>query len=276
MKTSPVISKMILMQLLVFIVFTSADASAPTLDDLTHINCTTSAPNLCVPYGVCCSNSEFCHAGMCETCFTREVLALPDQDKLEWCRDLGQFDGSLMRHHTCRLACQGLFTSAQLAVCNLPTDTSTPGLGRHQGDSPVERENPILIFIAVIVSATLCLGIVLIALTAFRGVSIKKERDTKVARSNTENNDSEDESDDGKHSEKERACNVKKRVKNNSNYEWIDEKDVESSANKRKSMRNAAIEDMTESTRGNISMENVSSDRIGNIHERDTRNGDDD
>ncbi len=76
----------------------------PTLQILREIVCPTNHPAICLPYGACCRLSEFCHFGMCESCFPLDV---PPEHRLEWCR---HSNVSSMRHHTCRLACHDIFS----------------------------------------------------------------------------------------------------------------------------------------------------------------------
>ncbi|CAL1544385.1 unnamed protein product [Lymnaea stagnalis] len=85
----------------------------PSLNDIANIDCPAEQPFKCLPYGACCRGSEFCHSGLCESCFPRDV---PESGLLAWCRDTGQHNVSSMRSRACRLACQDRYTSVQLAV----------------------------------------------------------------------------------------------------------------------------------------------------------------
>ncbi|KAH9514206.1 hypothetical protein Btru_030542 [Bulinus truncatus] len=90
--------------------YTISNPLGPSLQDLENQKCPSQKPLLCIPYGACCSHSEFCHAGLCESCFHDNVM----NDLLDWCRKTGQFNMSLMRSNSCRFACHAQFTPEQL------------------------------------------------------------------------------------------------------------------------------------------------------------------
>ncbi|KAK0061278.1 hypothetical protein Bpfe_009439 [Biomphalaria pfeifferi] len=93
----------------------SSSPSGPSLKDLQSKKCTEQRPTLCIPYGACCNFSEFCYAGICESCFPEEAIK---SDLLKWCRERGQHSVSFMRDNSCRFACQNKFTSHELTVFN--------------------------------------------------------------------------------------------------------------------------------------------------------------
>ncbi|KAI8795765.1 hypothetical protein BgiBS90_003532 [Biomphalaria glabrata] len=93
----------------------SSSPSGPSLKDLQSKKCPEQRPTLCIPYGACCNYSEFCYAGICESCFPEEAVK---SDLLKWCRERGQHNVSFMRDNSCRFACQNRFTSHELTVFN--------------------------------------------------------------------------------------------------------------------------------------------------------------
>nr|KAI8731847.1 hypothetical protein BgiMline_030035 [Biomphalaria glabrata] len=93
----------------------SSSPSGPSLKDLQSKKCPEQRPTLCIPYGACCNYSEFCYAGICESCFPEEAVK---SDLLKWCRERGQHTVSFMRDNSCRFACQNRFTSHELTVFN--------------------------------------------------------------------------------------------------------------------------------------------------------------
>ncbi|XP_013090643.2 uncharacterized protein LOC106074417 isoform X1 [Biomphalaria glabrata] len=93
----------------------SSSPSGPSLKDLQSKKCPEQRPTLCIPYGACCNYSEFCYAGICESCFPEEAVK---SDLLKWCRERGQHTVSFMRDNSCRFACQNRFTSPELTVFN--------------------------------------------------------------------------------------------------------------------------------------------------------------
>ncbi|KAH9495128.1 hypothetical protein Btru_018265 [Bulinus truncatus] len=91
---------LVLLVNLVTVGFSQADG--PSLGDLLVIQCPAERPFKCLPYGNCCGGDQFCHEGICASCFPRDVS---DEDLLTWCREVGQHDVTQMRHASCRAAC---------------------------------------------------------------------------------------------------------------------------------------------------------------------------
>ncbi|XP_059158523.1 uncharacterized protein LOC131942642 [Physella acuta] len=89
----------------------SSEAASPTLEDIAAIECPSERPNICLPYGLCCKDDAFCHAGQCEDCFPAGV-----NDLLTWCRTHGIHNVSVMRSPLCRLACQARYDVTELVA----------------------------------------------------------------------------------------------------------------------------------------------------------------
>lgn len=103
--------------------FTSSETRSndPDLETLTKIVCPAQRPTICLPYGACCRVSEFCHSGLCESCFP---MSVPAERLLEWCRHTGLTNVTSMRHSSCRLACHDKFSDTLLSVCPKTLDVS--------------------------------------------------------------------------------------------------------------------------------------------------------
>ncbi|KAK0061277.1 hypothetical protein Bpfe_009438 [Biomphalaria pfeifferi] len=103
----------------------------PSMEDLKNKKCPDGQPNLCIPFGSCCSYFQFCYSGMCESCFY-------DDDEtaiLKFCRERRQHNVSSMRHNTCRFACQSRFTEQELNLTQT-VDAGLIGLGKADKDIP--------------------------------------------------------------------------------------------------------------------------------------------
>ncbi|KAH9490070.1 hypothetical protein Btru_035155 [Bulinus truncatus] len=89
----------------------SINAQGPSIENLVKAQeeCPDDRPYICVKYGKCCSGDQFCHAGVCESCFP---AGLSEGELLAWCKDKGQHNVTLMRHGSCRLACHFKFKAS--------------------------------------------------------------------------------------------------------------------------------------------------------------------
>uniref|UniRef100_A0A2C9KNW9 Uncharacterized protein n=1 Tax=Biomphalaria glabrata TaxID=6526 RepID=A0A2C9KNW9_BIOGL len=108
------ISTMALIGFLVLVIATFGSVSGlePSLLDVTAIVCPAEKPYICLPYGVCCGGDQFCFQGSCESCFPADVSE--ESFLLKWCQEKGLQDVSVMRHHSCALACYARFNSSVL------------------------------------------------------------------------------------------------------------------------------------------------------------------
>ncbi|CAL1532872.1 unnamed protein product [Lymnaea stagnalis] len=163
------------------VVMTGAAKSEPTLSDLLQVRCPSDHPFMCLPYGTCCRGSEFCHSGLCESCFPRDV---PESQLLSWCRDVGQHNVSLMRSEACRLACQDKFSSAELAVTCGTTraqkdeNVSAPSYsGARSGDDVTECQ--CTAYMAVMITSVL-ISVALVVLMIF--TRLRKRRSVAKTR----------------------------------------------------------------------------------------------
>ncbi|XP_055863767.1 uncharacterized protein LOC106074415 isoform X2 [Biomphalaria glabrata] len=103
----------------------------PSMEDLKKKQCPAGQPNLCIPFGSCCSYFEFCYSGMCESCFYDDN----ETAILKFCRERGQHNVSLMRHNSCRFACQSRFTEQELRLTQT-IDAGLIDLGKADKDIP--------------------------------------------------------------------------------------------------------------------------------------------
>ncbi|KAK6965431.1 cytochrome P450 2 subfamily U member 1 [Biomphalaria glabrata] len=104
----------------------------PSMEDLKKKQCPAGQPNLCIPFGSCCSYFEFCYSGMCESCFYDDN----ETAILKFCRERGQHNVSLMRHNSCRFACQSRFTEQELRLTQIAIDAGLIDLGKADKDIP--------------------------------------------------------------------------------------------------------------------------------------------
>ncbi|CAL1544384.1 unnamed protein product [Lymnaea stagnalis] len=129
------------------------------LASVDEVSCTKEKPFKCAPAGACCRGSEFCDGGQCQTCFPSNVQK---DGLLAWCRSIGQYNMSAMRSPMCRLACQDIFNSTELASVddNVRPNTAAPGVDI----SSVETVKALCIAILVFV----LIGIVLVLYDVIR------------------------------------------------------------------------------------------------------------
>ncbi|CAL1544381.1 unnamed protein product [Lymnaea stagnalis] len=147
----------------------------PTLRDLLRIKCKGGKPNICLPYGICCRPSQFCYNGLCETCFDATVRHLPREEKRQWCRDYGQHNVSLMRHSTCGMACQSLFTSNDLSTKINDTSLQISPVRDHEVNHVVYSNTGVLVLgIAVTLQSFVIAGLILVFFKNFGRKSIHK------------------------------------------------------------------------------------------------------
>ena len=104
-----------------------------SLANLEQIVCPGSRPFKCLPYGVCCRISEFCHSGLCESCFPRNI---PPESLLEWCRHASK---TSMRHDSCRLACHDKFSDMLFSGCPNDSKATKGDLEDSKGDPEANR-----------------------------------------------------------------------------------------------------------------------------------------
>ncbi|CAL1532871.1 unnamed protein product [Lymnaea stagnalis] len=145
--------------------------AAPTLETITGIVCPADRPAICLPYGACCKVSEFCHSGLCESCFP---LNVPEESRLEWCRHTGVTNVTSMRHHTCRLACQDVFSETLLSVCpktheDNKVDVVTQADSRHDhGCARISRDSCSALWTTFTVTGVLICCFATLAVVCFR------------------------------------------------------------------------------------------------------------
>lgn len=80
-------------------------------NDFHHSRCPDDKPHLCLPYGTCYGNDEFCFEGLVQTCFP---LNIPTTNLKNWCETEGHLNVSFMRDGSCSLACASRFGSVTL------------------------------------------------------------------------------------------------------------------------------------------------------------------
>ncbi|XP_055865244.1 uncharacterized protein LOC129922585 [Biomphalaria glabrata] len=88
--------------------------SSTLLEDsfnLLHNACPDNSPHKCPPTGECYNSSQYCQSGKVQSCFPEDART----DLLSWCKTKGLQSEAFMNHNSCRLACQTLFSIADLA-----------------------------------------------------------------------------------------------------------------------------------------------------------------
>ncbi|KAK0056833.1 hypothetical protein Bpfe_013771 [Biomphalaria pfeifferi] len=90
-------------------------ADKPNMNDLEDTICPKEKPFLCVPYGSCCSDIEYCHAGKCEPCFAKNIS---ECDLLTYCKDESLHDESKMKKGVCAKACEVRLAASKLSECD--------------------------------------------------------------------------------------------------------------------------------------------------------------
>ncbi|CAL1544383.1 unnamed protein product [Lymnaea stagnalis] len=153
-------------------------ASGPTVEALDKMICPPDKPNKCLPYGVCCGYDQFCYSGMCESCLPHH---LQEHEQLNWCRQHGVHNVSLMRDPSCRVACQAKFTPHEL---NGHSKTKTKE-DTHNNCSPGEvkpADNTwfhlfLAVSVACCVFLILLLAVAVLSLMMYRNILLRHRRD---------------------------------------------------------------------------------------------------
>lgn len=101
--------------ILFYISFEFCLTAPPTIGDISKKQCPPDKPFKCLPYGKCYNADSYCQpaSGTVETCFP---TLSSGTSLLEWCRELGQYNSTLMKNKfACSLACQARFNSSELS-----------------------------------------------------------------------------------------------------------------------------------------------------------------
>ncbi|XP_055865243.1 uncharacterized protein LOC106067604 [Biomphalaria glabrata] len=73
--------------------------------------CSDSSPHKCPPAGECYNSLQYCQSGKVHSCFPEDAKT----NLLDWCKTKGLQNVTFMNHNSCQLACQTLFSIADLA-----------------------------------------------------------------------------------------------------------------------------------------------------------------